>query len=112
MIKRSGGVVAPSELEDAAHAVAGVLLAAAVGVAAAPTAVSERVVVVVEADAAGADGDPIAAGVAEAIRDSLGFSPHDVLIVRPRTIPRTANGKVRYNALKELVAPQPAGGPG
>jgi acyl-CoA synthetase (AMP-forming)/AMP-acid ligase II len=109
MIKRGGGVVAPREIEDAAHTVAGVGLAAAVGMGETPA--GERVIVVVEAGDAGAEAAAMSAGVSAAIRDSLGFSPHDVLVVRPRTIPRTTNGKVRYGELRSmlpsLLAPEP-----
>jgi acyl-CoA synthetase (AMP-forming)/AMP-acid ligase II len=104
MIKRAGAIVAPRELEDAAHEVAGVQLAAAIGTPAPASALGEHVTVVVEA------GDPdaaLAAEVSSAVRERLGFAPHDVVVVRPRTIPKTTNGKVRYDALKDLLAGSP-----
>jgi acyl-CoA synthetase (AMP-forming)/AMP-acid ligase II len=113
MIKRGGGVVAPRELEDAAHEVPGVQLAAAIGTPMSATAVSERVTVVVETDdldTAGAAA--LTTGVMDVIRERLGFAPHDVLMVRPRTIPRTGSGKVRYGALRELLAGPGGVGPG
>jgi long-chain-fatty-acid--[acyl-carrier-protein] ligase len=112
MIKRGGGVIAPRELEDAAHAIPGVQFAAAVGTppGASQTAVSERVSVLVEADARAADDiAAMTASVSDAIRDSLGFAPHDVLVVRPRSIPRTDSGKVRYGAVRELLGGPAAG---
>jgi fatty-acyl-CoA synthase len=107
MIKRGGAVIAPRELEEAAHRVSGVRLAAAVGMTSSSEAVSERVIVVVEADAAeGAPAAAMTAGVTTAIRDRLGFAPHRVLVVPPRTIPLTANGKVRHSMLTTLLAAQ------
>jgi len=107
MIKRGGGVVAPRELEDAAHEVAGVKLAAAFAARPTAPAIGERIVVVVEADEPDADGPAIAERVSAAIRASLGFSPHEVVVVRAGRIPRTTNGKVRYGALSELIADPP-----
>jgi acyl-CoA synthetase (AMP-forming)/AMP-acid ligase II len=112
MIKRAGGVVAPRELEEAATEVSGVLSAAATGAAASATALGERIVVVVESAAPGAPAGAIAASVSQAVRERLGFSPHDVLVVRPGRIPRTTNGKIRYGALRELLAKPPDEAPG
>jgi fatty-acyl-CoA synthase len=111
MIKRGGGVIAPRELEDAAYEVSGVGFAAAVGTASSASAVGERIVVVIETEAPDTAGAAMTAGVSVAISDRLGFAPH-VLVVRPRTIPRTTNGKVRYDALRELLAAAPAVLPG
>ncbi len=114
MIKRAGEVIAPRELEDAAQDVPGVRFAAAVGTALSATgtpatAISERVSVVVETDDRdAAQVSAVGAAVSDAIRASLGFAPHDVLIVRPGAIPRTASGKVRYGELGGLLAAGPA----
>ena len=35
---------------------------------------------------------------------ALGFAPERVLVVAPRTIPSTLNGKVRHLRLRELLA--------
>lgn len=95
MIKRAGAVVAPRELEEAAHRVPGVRLAAAVGSPGAGLAAGERVVVVVEAEPDAAAED-LKTGVTAAIRSALGFAPHRVVVVEPRTIPLSASGKIRY----------------
>ena len=98
LLKRGGAALAPRELEEAAHEVEGVKVAAAVSIAAAST---EEIIVVVEAE-----GDPawISREVARAIQRALGFAPERVLVVAPRTIPRTWNGKIRHAALREAVA--------
>lgn len=100
MIKRAGATIAPRELEEAAQQADGVRVAAAVGVAAAPSE-DETITVVVEADVSTArDGDMTAAAVTRAIAGSSGFAPGHVIVVPPRTIPRTANGKIRHDRLR------------
>jgi fatty-acyl-CoA synthase len=104
MIKRGGAVVAPRELEEAAHGATGVRLAAAVGVPDEVTS-SERITVVVEADAsAERPARAIAADVHRAIAETAGFAPAQVTVVPPRTIPLTANGKVRHDRLRAALA--------
>jgi acyl-CoA synthetase (AMP-forming)/AMP-acid ligase II len=113
MIKRGGGVIAPRELEDAAHTIPGVQFAAALGTPLSKTPTSERVSVFVEAERSDAeDAAAMTASVSDAIRHSLGFSPHDIVIVRPRTIPRTGSGKIRYGELKALLASSAGTTPG
>jgi long-chain acyl-CoA synthetase len=104
MIKRGGAVIAPRELEEAAHSAIGVRLAAAVGVPADATA-TETITVVVEAEvSAERPSHAIAADVSRAIVASSGFAPGQVTVVPPRTIPRTANGKVRHDRLRAALA--------
>jgi acyl-CoA synthetase (AMP-forming)/AMP-acid ligase II len=103
MIKRGGGVVAPHELEEAAEEVAGVRLAAAVGIRG-EDAVSDVVTLVVEADPAGVPtAEALAADVSRAVTSALRFAPGQVLVVPPRTIPMTENGKVRHARLRSLL---------
>jgi acyl-CoA synthetase (AMP-forming)/AMP-acid ligase II len=103
MIKRGGAVVAPRELEEAAQEVDGVRLAAAVGIRDAE-AVSDAITVVVEAERPDAPSeDALAADVSQAIVDSASFAPARVLVVPPRTIPMTENGKVRHDRLRALL---------
>jgi fatty-acyl-CoA synthase len=103
MIKRAGGVVAPRELEEAAQSVRGVRLAAAVGV---PdlAALTETALVAVEdeRDRSAVPGT-LAEDVSRAVTAAAGFAPGRVVVVPPRTIPRTANGKVRHSRLRELL---------
>jgi fatty-acyl-CoA synthase len=101
MLKRGGAPLAPRELEEAAEGVTGVRAAAAVGLP--PTAVdaSEEIAVVLEADAASAKHlSDLAAAAAAAIEAALGFAPESILVLAPRSIPRTANGKVQHRALR------------
>jgi acyl-CoA synthetase (AMP-forming)/AMP-acid ligase II len=103
MIKRAGSTVAPRELEEAAQQADGVRVAAAVSVAATATE-DERITVVVEADVDGAaSGKAIAAEVSRAIAASAGFAPGQVTVVPPRTIPRTGNGKIRHDRLRDAL---------
>jgi acyl-CoA synthetase (AMP-forming)/AMP-acid ligase II len=104
MLKRGGAVVAPRELEEAAQEVDGVRLAAAVS-APAESAVSETITVVVETkDSQGSPANALAAAVSRAIVAAAGFAPGSVALVPPRTVPLTANGKVRYDRLRALLS--------
>jgi acyl-CoA synthetase (AMP-forming)/AMP-acid ligase II len=93
LLKRAGGALAPRELEEVADAIPGVRASAAV-------AVGEQIVLVAEVSpplptAAAA----LAVAVASALRAAMRFAP-DVLLVVPRTIPRTENGKVCHGVLQ------------
>jgi acyl-CoA synthetase (AMP-forming)/AMP-acid ligase II len=104
MIKRGGALIAPRELEEAALRVDGVRVTAAVAVPSPRGRGAETIVVAVEADRT--DGRPeeeIARAVSEQVVAALGFAPDRVLVVAPRTIPRTENGKIRHQRMAELV---------
>jgi acyl-CoA synthetase (AMP-forming)/AMP-acid ligase II len=103
MIKRGGAPLAPREVEEAAAGVPGLRLAAAVGLPPGPEAATEEIAVAVEADPV-AEPSRLAADVAAAIEKALGFAPDRVLVLVPRTLPRTANGKIRHPELRrELI---------
>ncbi len=103
MLKRAGVVIAPRELEEAADGATGVRLAAVVSLPAA-SAMTETIAVVVEAEASGSPAaDEVAAGVSRAIVATSGFAPGRIAVVPPRTIPRTANGKIRHAHLRSLL---------
>jgi fatty-acyl-CoA synthase len=103
MLKRGGAPLAPREVEEAAAGVPGLRLAAAVGLPAGPESATEEIAVAVEADPA-ADPARLAAAVAAAIESALGFAPDRVVVLAPRTLPRTANGKIRHAELRrELI---------
>ncbi|MEA2694214.1 MAG: hypothetical protein QOJ16_3601, partial [Acidobacteriota bacterium] len=44
------------------------------------------------------------AAAAAAIEAAVGFAPDAVLVLAPRTIPRTANGKTRHQVLRRQLA--------
>lgn len=102
MIKRAGTAVAPRELEEAAQRAPEVRIAAALGVHDAARD-REVIVVVVEAVAAEEEGDRIAAEVSRHVVDVMGFAPDRVMVVAPRTIPRTENGKLRHALLRAAI---------
>jgi fatty-acyl-CoA synthase len=110
MLKRGGAVIAPRELEEAAQRVPEVRVAAAVGLT--PDAADgEAIVVVVEAHDHATAGRRIAAAVSCEIAEQAGLAPDRVLVVAPRSIPRTDNGKIRHDRLRaELERAQTAQG--
>jgi acyl-CoA synthetase (AMP-forming)/AMP-acid ligase II len=99
MLKRGGAVLAPRELEEAAQSVPGVRVAAAVGVKTSDA--TEQIVVAIEAQHGAAN---LEAEVAQAIRRALGFAPERVLVMPPRSIPITSNGKIRHAILAEMLS--------
>jgi acyl-CoA synthetase (AMP-forming)/AMP-acid ligase II len=103
MIKRAGGVVAPRELEEASQSVPGVRLAAAVGMPDA-AGLTETALLVVEDERAGSEDEPAVAGeVSRAVVAAAGFAPGRVIVLPPRSIPRTPSGKVRHVQLREML---------
>jgi acyl-CoA synthetase (AMP-forming)/AMP-acid ligase II len=103
MLKRGGAPMAPREVEEAAADVPGLRLVAAVGLPPGPAAATEEIVVAVEADPA-AEPSRLAANVAAAVEAALGFAPDQIVVLAPRTLPRTANGKIRHPELRrELI---------
>ena len=105
LLKRGGAPLAPRELEEAAAGVAGVRVAAAVGLPAPAGAATEteEIAVAVEIDPE-ASPTEVAMAVAVAVEAAAGFAPEEVLVLAPRSIPRTANGKIRHAVLRrELV---------
>jgi fatty-acyl-CoA synthase len=98
MLKRGGAVLAPRELEEAAQQVGGVRLAAAVGVPNGDG--TEIITLVAESETPSPE---LHARIADAVRMTCGFAPERVLLVAPRTIPRTYNGKVRHAVLRDAL---------
>ena len=103
MLKRGGAVLAPRELEEAAQKIDGVRIAAAVGMArgdeSRDESMTEEIVLAIEVDAG--DPDAISAAVAQEVHRTLGFAPDRVIVLPPRAIPRTYNGKIRHDALRK-----------
>jgi acyl-coenzyme A synthetase/AMP-(fatty) acid ligase len=91
-------------VEEAAERVPGLRVAACVGLPPGPHSATEEIAVVLEAD----PGLPtplteLTAAAASAIEAAIGFAPDRVLVLAPRTIPRTANGKIRHQELRRLL---------
>jgi acyl-CoA synthetase (AMP-forming)/AMP-acid ligase II len=103
MIKRAGAVIASRELEEAAQEVDDVRVAAAVSVPS-ESGVSEDIVVAVETSRQSTrPPETVVGDVSRSIVATSGFAPARVIVVPPATIPRTANGKLRHNRLRELL---------
>lgn len=100
MLKRGGAVLAPRELEEAAQNVEGVRVAAAIGMARGDA--TEEIVLAIEIDPR-FDGDAISAAVAQEVRRTIGFAPERVIVMPPKAIPRTYNGKIRHDVLRGLL---------
>lgn len=103
MLKRGGVPLAPRELEEAAERLPTVRAAAAVPGSSGDA--SEEIVLVVEpAPGPGPAPAELAATAAEAVAGVLGFGPSRIVVLAPRSIPRTGNGKVRHAVLAEALA--------
>jgi fatty-acyl-CoA synthase len=98
----AGQTFAPREIEEAAEAVSGVRLAAAIGVEA-DARVGEQIVVLAEArQDENAEFGETAAAIARRVGESLGVRPFAVLLLAPGRMPMTHNGKVQHSLLKQL----------
>ncbi len=53
--------------------------------------------------ASAADRAALAASVSRAVRAAVGFAPGEVRVAPPRTIPLTANGKLRHAELRRRL---------
>jgi acyl-CoA synthetase (AMP-forming)/AMP-acid ligase II len=100
LLKRGGVPLAPRELEEAAQSVPGLRIAAAISLPPTSEAPTEEIVLAAEADPA-ATPPQLAAAVSRAIEEVVGFAPDRVVLLAPRTIPRTANGKIRHRRLRD-----------
>jgi fatty-acyl-CoA synthase len=104
MIKRGGHAIASADVEVPLSSLQYVNAVAAVGV---PLDVSltEDLVVVIETSAA-STGDLVTLGTLSdmIIREAVLVRPGRILLVRPKTIPRTILGNVRYADLRDMVA--------
>ncbi len=104
IILQAGRNLAPQELEEAAEALPFVRRAAAVGVDRGGAA-GEQAYVFAElrrAKPPAADRlHAMATDVVARVHERLGLRPGRVILLEPRTIPRTANGKIRHAALRE-----------
>ena len=104
LLKRGGASLAPRELEEPVERLPGVRIAAAVGLRPIGEWASEEIVLVVELDPAyETPPSELAAMAGAAVEASAGFAPQAVVVLSPRSIPRTANGKIRYQELRRKL---------
>lgn len=104
LLKRGGAPVAPRELEEPVERLSGVRCAAAVGLPADADSATEEIVLVVELDPTEGHSPPqLAAAAAAAVEAVAGFAPESVVVLAPRSIPRTANGKVRHQETRRML---------
>lgn len=101
MVKQAGALIAPREVEEVVDRIIGVRLSAAVGLPNENTQAEELVVVVETRTEPAPEG--LAAAVQAAVRAEVGVVPGRVLLVPARTIPLTANGKLRHSVLREQL---------
>ena len=104
IIIRAGQHIAPHEIEEAVGAVVGLRknAIAAFGVAD-PVSGTERVVVLAETE----EKDPAAQAILKARAQQaathiVGGPPDEVVLVAPGTVPKTASGKIRRAAARDL----------
>ncbi|MBN1335055.1 MAG: AMP-binding protein [Deltaproteobacteria bacterium] len=106
MIKYAGRTIAPAEVEEVVDRVAGIRRSAAVGIDRGG-AEGEALVVFAELEsdaereAGPADRRALSREIVRAFIDRFGFRPGRVLLVAPRSLPRTPNGKIRRGELRE-----------
>ena len=103
IIIQSGRNIAPGEIEEEVEGLGFVRRAAAVGVDRGGTE-GEQMWVFVEPNADKAKStesyDDMVIEIVAAIHDRLGMRPGRVYLIEPRTIPMTANGKLKHAALR------------
>ncbi len=104
LIKRAGAMIAPREIEEVADQIDGVRFSAAIGHSDPPQSGTEDVIVIAEVRAASPTSEEpsLAKVIASEVTRAIGFSPREVVLVPPRTIPRTQSGKIQYDELQRL----------
>lgn len=102
IIITAGRNVSPREMEEIVDALPGVRHSAAVGIDKGRVE-GEQAYLFAELrrPLSEAERGELAMAAVEKIHDQLGLRPGRVYLVKPRTIPRTYNGKVQYPLLKE-----------
>ncbi len=102
IIIHSGRNLAPQEVEEIVDAVPAVRRSAAVGVDRGRLE-GEQLYVFAEIRPRTAEGDrpEVVRTIVERVHRRLGLRPARAYLLRPRAIPRTANGKIRHSELRE-----------
>ena len=103
IIKHAGETIAPQEIEETVDAIEGVRFSAAVGIDRGRVEGEQAYVFVEvrEKESISEWGYELILQIVNAIHGRLGFRPARVVLVKPRTIPRTYNGKIQYVQLRQ-----------
>ncbi len=104
VINVAGRTLYPQEVEQVADEVSGVRLAAAVGIDQGSVD-GEQLYLFAEARAAAtasaSELQALTVEITRAVHDALGVKPRSTLLLHPRRLPMTANGKLRRAALRQ-----------
>lgn len=103
IIKHAGETVSPQEIEETVDAIDGIRYSAAIGIDRG-RAEGEQAYVFAEVRNWTGDADQayeLSIQIVEAIHRRLGLRPARVYLVRPRTIPKTHNGKIQHVVLRD-----------
>jgi acyl-CoA synthetase (AMP-forming)/AMP-acid ligase II len=104
IIKYAGETIAPQEIEETVDAIEGVRYSAAVGIDRGRVE-GEQAYVFVEMrkkEDIVEWGYELILQIVQAIHNRLGIRPARVYLVKPRTIPKTHNGKIQHVLLREM----------
>jgi acyl-CoA synthetase (AMP-forming)/AMP-acid ligase II len=104
IIKYAGETIAPQEIEETVDAMEGVRYSAAVGIDRGRVEGEQAFIFVEvrEKENISKWGYELIIQIVRAVHDRLGFRPARVYLVKPRTIPKTYNGKIQHVRLREL----------
>lgn len=104
IIKYAGETIAPQEIEETVEALHGVRYCAAVGIDRGRVEGEQAYVFVEVRGKANISewGYELTLQIVAAIHARLGLRPARVYLVKPRTIPKTHNGKIQHVKLREL----------
>jgi acyl-CoA synthetase (AMP-forming)/AMP-acid ligase II len=98
----AGRTIAPQEVEEIADSVSGVRLSAGIGVDEGGIEGEQLLVFIETRDSDDAALHAVAIGVTHELHRALGVRPRRVVVLRTGSIPRTENGKIQRNRLREL----------
>jgi long-chain acyl-CoA synthetase len=104
IIKHAGETIAPQEIEETVDALEGVRFSVAVGIDRGRAEGEQAYIFVEVRERPGISewGYELTLQIVNAIHDRLGFRPARVYLIRPRSIPKTQNGKIQHARLREL----------
>lgn len=103
IIKHAGMTISPQEIEETVDAIDGVRLSAAVGIDRGRVEGEQAYVFVEVREKPNISewGYELTLQIVSAIHERMGFRPARVYLVKPRTIPKTYNGKIQHVQLRQ-----------